>query len=211
MQRQICALAVEARGARPIGWPTKRLTWDVHRVPTGLEPEYFRQDVETALDRWSAVCGIEFAEAGSAAPNLLFTTERLGGPLGTLGIAQMPYLAMSAAAMLKISLDKSERWTHGDAWTRDGVPVAPVLCHEIGHAIGLPHAPAVAPPDLMDPSLQEGIVRPQTDWDIATAQQLYGPPQIAGDPAPEPDPRIGPLLEAIRDLLRAYLERHRDE
>lgn len=165
--------------------PTNRPTWRVENDLPGISRGDFEAAIVEALNRWELVCDLVFDKHTNPKtnPTELITVVRLDGPSGVLADQMLPY----GAGPFRMRVDGSERqW-----WIGDGLPPAgaismiPVLTHEFGHLIGLSHFPAGGEPDLMEPSYNPRISRPQAAESLFAAK-LYGSPKAAEVPSDGP-------------------------
>jgi len=143
-----------------------------------------------AFGRWSAVCDVMWTPTDDAnAAQFLIITRQFDGPSGILADCELPSPGLRQQLM---RIDPSERWVASDNPPADSLNLLAVLCHEMGHGIGLQHFdPSIPPPELLNPTYNPAITQPQSG-EIAFAQKLYGPPQTM--PAPTPMPPIGDSL-----------------
>lgn len=143
-----------------------------------------------AFGRWSAVCDVIFAPTDDAnAAQFTVNTHTFDGPSGILADCELPSPGLAQQAM---RIDPSEQWVVSDNPPMGALDLLAVLCHEIGHGIGLQHFdPNTPPPELMNPIYNPRIVKPQAG-EIAFVQKLYGLPQT--QPAPSPVPPVGDSL-----------------
>ncbi len=115
-----------------------------------------------AFGGWSNVCDLIFAPTNdeSSAQFVIFT-HQFDGPSGILADCEFP-----GPVQQSIRIDPTEKWTPQF--------VVPVLRHEMGHGIGIPHFdPAVPPPELMNPFFNPAITTPQPG-EISFVQKYYG-------------------------------------
>jgi hypothetical protein len=162
------------------GWPMHDVTYSHQLAFDGLDGAIVHNLFVLACDAWNAVCGIRLRyvpEFGKA--NIQAKAGKIDGRSGTLAWSYLP-CGSSPSSVMQQLYDTSERWSRD--LLRD------TICHEIGHAIGLPHGPAGS---IMQP-YANGIIGGPQKWDIDEAVARYGaapfPPQ---DPAP-PLPPEGP-------------------
>ena len=174
-------------------WPSNRVTWSqAIRLPT-LAPDVVDRIYATAWNQWASVCGLTPVLAGpSDAPHVRATAgagplNHLDGAGGVLAWSELPCGATDATRLQQM-FDQSELWNE---------PMfLAVACHEIGHAIGLPHLPTGS---LMAPYYDAKITAP-TPVDIAEAVARYGPPVAPSDPLPKPlpNPPVPPASTTFR-------------
>lgn len=174
---RICALAVTS-DATDRGWPAskwqKGLTFRIAGDLPGIARTAFSSMTAAALKLWTDVCGLpEFREVTSGG-NIVVTTGQIDGKSGTL-----------AWSMLPPADPAEQRYDTAEPWGK-GIDLIAVLAHEIGHALGLQHAPQNAKA-LMAPYYSDAILSPQPH-DVARIRALYGDPEPTAVPEP---PRPG--------------------
>lgn len=141
-----------------------------------------------ACRQWNAVCGIRLQPARGDRPDIVADVgsgrrHDFDGPGGVLAWSEMP---CGSERQLQQMYDRDERWSQS--------MLLAVVCHEIGHAIGIPHIQAG---NLMAPYYDPDVTGPQAG-DIAEAVRRYGQPQ------PEVPPTTGedlPRPAAGRGLI----------
>lgn len=155
----------------------------------GISREQLIAACVDAFGRWSAVCDMLFTPTDdpNAAQFLIFT-NRFDGPSGVLADCMLPSPGIRRQDM---RLDLSEKWVVSDNPPAGRINLLAVLCHEMGHGIGLTHLPQSPPPDLLEPTYRADINRPQAT-EIAIVQKLYGLPQVT--PPSTPVPPLGDSL-----------------
>lgn len=133
---------------------------------------------EEACLQWNAVCGIRLQRASRQSAVDIHAEEGEGrrddfdGPGGTLAWSELP---CGRERMLQQRYDVAENW-HREF-------LLAVVCHEVGHAIGIPH---IRSGNLMAPYYDPAVTKPQ-EGDIAEAVRRYGPPATSPvDPPPGP-------------------------
>lgn len=164
-------------------WPQLDVTYHQQIALAQLGPDRVAALYRQAWDFWGAVCGLRprealpanvWARSGSGAADQFDAAGRI------LAWSQLPLGATVTSTMHQV-FNTAESW--------DERMFLGVACHEIGHAIGLSHAPGDC---LMNPYFNPAIVAP-TLADAAAAQALYGPPAVApADPSPPPAPVPAP-------------------
>jgi hypothetical protein len=138
----------------------------------------------TAFSRWSEVCDMIFAPANDPnAAQFIISTHPFDGPLGILADCELPAPNLRPQAL---RLDPTEKWQIADNPAPGNLDLLAVLCHEMGHGIGLQHFdPSIPPPEIMNPIYNPAIVHPQSG-ETAFVQKLYGLPQTHTVPTPVP-------------------------
>lgn len=184
---QFCGITAQfGEGAITYKLANQRPKFCVQATPPHITREQLIAACMEAFGRWSAVCDVVFAPTDDAnAAQFLVFTHPFDGPSGVLADCALPSPGMRQQEM---RIDPSERWVISDNPPPGSLDLLAVLCHEIGHGIGLQHFPSGPPPELMEPVYNASIVRPQAT-EAAYASKLYGPPQT--QPTPTPVPPLG--------------------
>lgn len=164
MAEQVCA------------WPMKDVTYFPQINLPGLSAEDAQRAFDQACSQWNQVCGIKLRRAGGPAANIVAKSgsgqaNNLDGRGGTLAWSYLPCNS-TPQSVLQQMYDESESWSFSMA--------VAVICHEIGHAIGLPHSTAG---NLMAPYYNAQVTKPQAG-DVAEVVKRYGQP--VATPAPVP-------------------------
>lgn len=183
-------------GGRYLQWARGHvITWDVERGVTGFSREDVASVVEAAWALWSAVADVRSQRVTSGSPNVLITSRRLDGQNGVLAQAQLPSQNQRSGT-LGLWLDTSEVWVLAKNPPPGKMDILRVIAHELGHSLGLGHAPGGSP-NLMAPAVSR-IREPQAGWDIPQIVARLGLPGATQPPAGGDDP--------LTDLIRAILE-----
>lgn len=136
-----------------------------------------------AFGRWSAVCDLIFTPTDDPhAAQFVIFAHQFDGQSGVLADCQLPSPGLTPQDM---RLDLSERWIVSDVPPPGRINLVAVLCHEMGHGIGLQHLPSNPPPDLLEPVYRADINRPQAT-ESAIVQKWYGLPQVVTPPSTPP-------------------------
>lgn len=161
-------------------WPASVpvVRYAITTTPAIMSKQAWRDCFAEATKRWSDVCGLKFAPVDdqSLANEVIFA-GREDGPSGTLAWQELPCFGGGGVRVLQMKLDSQERWGAGID------PVA-VVCHELGHCIGLSHIKPSAGVALLNPMYNPQITKPQP-LDIEQAVLRYGP---VAAPTPVPPP-----------------------
>lgn len=134
-----------------------------------------------AWRRWQRVIGITVDRHTNPKtdPTQFVVTAQMDGASGVLADQMLPF---GQTSMLRMRIDRSERWTVSDNPGPGLINLLAVLCHEDGHCLGMQHIPAEGDADLMNAVYSPRIYLPQED-DISYGRKLYGPP-ISVSPEP---------------------------
>lgn len=148
-------------------WPMKEIAYcNAIQLP-GMTAEQVLEAYDIAFSQWAQICDIEprrvtdpkhaniYARSGTGKKNGL---DNRGG---TLGWSELP-CGVAENVQLDQMFDEAESWSFNMAIA--------VFCHEIGHALGLPH---LNDGNLMAPYYDPKVTAPQKG-DIEEMQKLYG-------------------------------------
>lgn len=143
--------------------------------------------LEEAYRRWSLVCDFNckrISDVSEAGPNdviHLVTVADLGGE-GVLADQMLPY---TGGRILRMRINSRIAWNRTDGPMTSGIDPVRTLCHEIGHLQGHSHWPVGAPPELMEPSIQQTVIGPQ-QTEAKVSAGWFGQPLTPTPPAPLP-------------------------
>jgi hypothetical protein len=179
-------------------WPDGDIPWTVTALPVQQPLSVVRAIYERAFGLWERVCGIRARFVPDpAAARIHMGAGHIDGPSNVLAWSELPCGGVRSV---------TQRYDTGEQWALDGesgIRLVVVACHEIGHALGIPH---ISAGNLMQPSYSGRISEPQAG-DIREAIARYGPPTgVPPVPDPTPIPPQQPdwiaLLNALLALLR---------
>lgn len=189
----------EAMMAAVGAWTKRTITWRVAGDLPGLSREQFRSAVAEALGSWEDVCGLTFKETSQEA-DVTVTTGMIDRPGNVLAWSELPD---GSDRPLVQRYDTADRFVIAVRPNSGYIDVVAVVCHEMGHALGLEHAPSGSP-DLMAPIYQPGRRTPQSG-DVKRIQNLYGKPAPTSDPDPTPgEPIVIQIWGADRITIPGY-------
>lgn len=170
----ICAVSpVVLARARDCAWPTRRITID-YLTPLGpWSRDEMRRKLLAAGSVWAQASGLT-VDLASEQPHIAAATCRVDGPSGTLAWSELP---CGGVQQVRQCYDTSERWVDDPSAPEGSIDIISVLIHELGHALGLDHAPEQG--NVMY-AYYSGPRRELGPWDIAEIRRRYG------DAAPSP-------------------------
>lgn len=154
----------------PCRWPMPRITYFTKLRLPGITEEQADAAYDAAFRQWAAVCNIDpvrvpnvnmaniFAKSGAG------KKDNLDDRGGTLAWSELP-CNVSENIQLDQVFDEAEDWSYNMA--------VAVICHELGHALGLAH---LSKGNLMAPYYDPSIRTPQKG-DIKEMVKLYGKPK----------------------------------
>lgn len=182
-------------GAEQYRLPTNRPTYCIRCTLPGISAADFRAACREAFGRWSKVCDVTFIEVDDPnAAQFLIVNHQFDGALGVLADCMLPTPGIRQQRM---RIDQSENWVIADNVPANRVELRAVLCHEMGHGLGMSHLPSSPPPDLMEPAYRPTVVSPQAT-EAAMMAKLYGPPQSTPPvPGPSPAPGTKPVTVTV--------------
>jgi hypothetical protein len=167
-QRQRCGLPdFNINDGTVCKWPHKNITYYTSINLPGLTESQVDQAFDTAFAQWAAVCNIEPMRVEAATKANIYSRSGVGKKHhlddrgGTLAWSELP-CGVESNMQLDQMYDEAEAWSYNMAIA--------VMCHEIGHALGLPH---LANGNLMAPYYDPNVTAPQKG-DIKEIVALYG-------------------------------------
>ena len=154
-------------GDKVCRWPMAKITYHSKLSLPGITPEQADIAYDTAFGQWAAVCNIEPTRVSDPNQANILARSGLGKKCGlddrggTLAWSELP-CDVAANMQLDQMFDEAEDWSFNMA--------VAVICHELGHALGLPH---LARGNLMAPYYDPNVKTPQKG-DIKEMVTLYG-------------------------------------
>lgn len=154
----------------PCRWPMPRITYYSKLQLPGISSDQAAAAYDAAFAQWAAVCDIEPVRVGSPNTANIFAKsgsgkkDGLDDRGGTLAWSELP-CNVSENMQLDQMFDEAEEWSFNMA--------VAVICHELGHALGLAH---LNKGNLMAPYYDPSVRTPQKG-DIKEMVKLYGKPK----------------------------------
>lgn len=177
---QLCGVEDTLGVGQMCRWPMIDVSWSIRASLPQFAVEDFREACELAWYYWSSVCGIRPRYTpNNLTANLVIGLQTIG-PGGVLADCELPCGA-SQASSLRMRIDTQEAWVIAENPPGSKIDLVRVVCHELGHGIGIPH---IGGANLMAPTYNARLRRPQVG-DIAEAVARYGTP-VAVPPPPVP-------------------------
>lgn len=148
-------------------WPMHKITYYHDIKLPGCTAEQVAHAFDIAFAQWARVCNIEPTRVAEATQANIYARSGVGkknnldGAGGTLAWSELP-CGVHESIQLDQMFDEAEDWSFNMA--------VAVMCHELGHALGLPH---LSWGNLMAPYYDPNVTEPK-DGDIEEIVKLYG-------------------------------------
>lgn len=199
----ICGFVAMSAGPQ-CKWKTNQITWTIIGQLPGISSEDLFSAYKEAWSYWERVCNLKATYVENDAM-VLMGTGKIDSEGQVLAWSEMP---CGNTKKVEQKYDTSERWIISVSPPNNKIDLVRVACHEIGHALGIPH---IANGNLMQPQYDIRIRMPQRG-DIVEAIERYGkfvpapeptPPPDVPTPEPTPTPVPTPVnwIEVIKSLI----------
>jgi hypothetical protein len=167
-------------------FPTLEVTYANAAAVPGFTLAQTQEITDMACAAWGKVSGLKLKRGGSNA-TIWLQVGRIDGKNGTLAWSEL-----ARRPRTHQMYDAAEPWKRGQGWDAVNYPAIDllvVMAHELGHALGLDHAPGTG--NLLSP-----IYSPSNAtigaWEINEMQKRYGKPEVApNEPPATPSPTGG--------------------
>lgn len=170
LSRRRCGLpdfGLTAPSGNQCHWPMKEISYYHEISLPGMTQDQIKSAYDIAFSQWAEVCDIEPKRVDrKEVANIYARSGRgkkhnLDARGGTLAWSELP-CDVAAHIQLDQMFDEAEDWSFNMA--------VAVICHELGHALGLGHLNFGA---LMAPYYDPNVSKPQQE-DIEEIVKLYG-------------------------------------
>ena len=177
--------AIALADAQTCAWPDGNVPWAIVGDLPHITEQEMADAITWGLSMWAAVCNIKPVQITTArSARVLVGSRAIDHPGGILAETELP----CGTSQVHLWFDTSEAWLTGFSAAERGILLAIVAWHELGHALGLGHAPDGSN-NIMAP-----IYNPNTKkagpWDIAEADKRYG---VAAVSPSTPTPSLPPV------------------
>ena len=148
-------------------WPMEKVAYYQEINLPGMSPDSVAEAYAIAFSQWAEVCNLDPQVVASPSAANIYARSGTGKKHGlddrggTLAWSELP-CGVAENVQLDQMFDEAEAWSFNMA--------VAVMCHELGHALGLPH---LNDGNLMAPYYDPKVTAPQKG-DIAEIVKLYG-------------------------------------
>ena len=182
-------------GGQLCRWPDGDITWTLIDLVPGVTEKGLHDAVAWGLEKWAAVCGVRPRYVGSAAEaRILVGSRNIDGPGSILAECELP---CGNVQQVRLWFDMGDNWTTDFNATDRRIIIEDVAWHELGHALGLGHAPQGSA-CIMAPVYNPAVKVPG-GWDLEQSVSRYGQPlpELPFPPTPVPVPTPIPVPSPI--------------
>lgn len=177
-------------------WGKKELTYTVVRYVRQIPERKQEEILIQAWESWESVCDIRLTRVSDRkrADIVIDASASRNEDFGTAGnVLAWAYLPRGSNhnRQLLMKFDLAEQWIE-DA-RKAGILFLNVAAHEFGHLLGLGHTRTAR--QLMYPTYNRTVSRPQAAWDIPQVVKRYGKPKA------EPQPPRGDDVTVTGEIL----------
>lgn len=158
---------ITAPDGKPCKWPMEKISYYHELTLPGMNDAQVAEAYDIAFSQWAEVCNIEPVRVDSPKVANIYARSGVGkrngldSRGGTLAWSELP-CGVAENIQLDQMYDEAEDWNFNMA--------VAVICHELGHALGLPHLSAG---NLMAPYYDPNVSAPQAG-DVEEIVKLYG-------------------------------------
>lgn len=158
---------ITAANSAPCKWPMATITYHHEITLPGMTAEQVKEAYDIAFSQWAKVCNIEPTRVDKPNKANIYAKSGVGRSNGlddrggTLAWSELP-CGVAENVQLDQMFDEAEAWSFNMA--------VAVICHELGHALGLPH---LSNGNLMAPYYDPNVTAPQKG-DVEEIVKLYG-------------------------------------
>jgi hypothetical protein len=188
----LSATSVSAFDLLGYRWEQRVITYSIDKTSSR-----YRKILQQTMKNWSEVAPISFFEVSPEQAQLTIKLDKCGGPVSGILASTTITIADGFIRHADVIINGREfKWLG-----RRGYDLESVVCHELGHALGLQHVEERVA--LMYPTFDPGTARLYSLDDIQGILALYGP-QESGIAAVKPARSSSDPFRAIRGATKVY-------